>query len=167
MPSKCVTISCKILGVLSFIGSIYNVWNNVQILLQPQDVNEIQEVFGIGRSSAENFIAADYYTSILLIVTTIIGCVIYGLCLFGVFKENEKHIKPALIWIPISMIVAIICVAPMAYYIGIYGIIAAFLVLGFEIVIQFTFVFLLYKFRKEIMEETEERTNSLPLYGKK
>ena len=113
-----MTISCKILGVLSLIGSINGIWSNVKILLFDQDVNEIQETFEIDRESAEMFVAVDYYTSILLLFTTIIGCVIYGLCLHGIFKENEKHIKPALFWIPISMLVAILCVATLAYYIG-------------------------------------------------
>jgi len=76
---------------------------------------------------------------------------VFKVCIHGIKNENEIYIKPALIWIPLNLVVVISCIIPLAIFIGINGVLAALIVLAVEIGVQLSFLCILYKFRKEIM----------------
>ena len=61
------------------IGSIYGLSQNLKIILKPQDVEEIQVTFEVDRKSAENFVAANYYTSFVTLFTSLIGRKVNGI----------------------------------------------------------------------------------------
>ena len=121
MPSDGLTLSCKILSSLMLIGSISEVYLQIKIISKPKDddkIEETQDIFEIDRKSADNFITVNIYTSFIQLFISIIGTGIFTLCIYGILKQNEIYIKPALFWIPFNLLVALVCIAPLAYIIG-------------------------------------------------
>ena len=126
--------ACVVLTALAFLGSI-------QILFQ----------------SAKGLTSGNYGMPITNILRSACALLVNGFCFYGTFKKREKFILPALIYTPIYFVVEIVDVILKGVNTNddnknqiIIGIIVGVI---FGLVLNIIMWILLYKYRKQIMEE--------------
>ena len=176
-------LGCKIIGALAIIDHGYKVTQSMTEIVEEniksddqknqeiEDLIEGMDVLGISlnKSSVEQWLFHVYITAFIDVIFSMIGLISYGCLWFGVFKDKDQFLLPALVFIPFEFLKCAATSVVFANDLGFTNPISIFTqsFIIFNILVLFPIWLMIYSYKQVLKDGGDRETGGYSLTARK